>query len=1187
MAETKEDHADGDVEARTETRTMWDDFERERARDGQHNAHMLVIFMTLGWIFHGLYVLIILSQDQGTDELVPYLLFFKAAMLVDAIVCAVFTGLKRFDIMYGSVLAAGATIFSICQFMEYTVVDIIVRERNITGVSERLHEVAPVLASGTLGSHQTLFLVVILTVIRYLIRRQKHLAITLLSIFAAWVLNLIVQSVVFAENRVSYREVTTEDEVRPMVAIMMTVAVSLLLGYYRTKQEWSVFVQRRRLQIAGIRAEELLSLAMPRDIAHEQMLGTTTTRDSKNASVAFIYISDYNKLVHSATQADDLMNFMEDLNELIRRLDDLVLTHAKVYKIESVGNCYMVSSGITQEDPLHGQHLLSFCVEAMKICNNFRKEISRDTTKAKMAGQQNHCYMKSQWRFQMGIHNGSLSSGIIGQTRTFFRLFGDTVNTASRIASKASPWMIFLSETFYKELDRPPLDSPIFVGSKSASCRMSYLGHIYMKGKGEVSCYGVVLREKDFTSRTPPRVGTSGIDHSVDSLTLPPAHGRDSIDDESSATEDSESPDSVTVLAQAISSKDSSGFKKTQQIIVDSSDLLRTLLSDALKSYKFKKDTVSSGQESHYVEKVECLYLSRYFPSLYESRYGNQASAEARRKADSPKLERKPAFFGRREDVNKVNLFRSARLFPGCSIMAPKTWFKWLSMEFDDAALENLYQERLYGFLYDVSRLSNVASNAFVILAVIGYTNGLEENPGLSMVFGALTVVVTVVSHVMLKRFAWIEYHDNDFEAENIEERRQHRIEELTEELSEDADSVKTPEIASPPASEENGCDNVAYKDANVSTCRSILASLISLRDDFTAWVSFMSVLVMGIITGLDQLTLSEFLTERSDEELCLSSFVAPVVVLSMCQIFYSGVRTQATSQFLSAALFFFIHLGSGGITSCEPGLLILGYFFIVCILIVGVVDTINADVTMRKSSVLTLASGIAKRQSDRVLSLLFPHSVMRQLLNNEYVAFQYHQGEVVILWADLVGFTALSSSKTSAEMARLLHTMYAKFDELVEQENLWKMDTIGDAYVVVGGLSEEHRAMNVVEKQFRVAGRMVCLIRQFARDTSFDVAVRIGIHSGPVASGIVGTLRPRYHIFGTTVLDAEHMEQTSARNRVQVSTHTAELYNSFHFGLAPNTPPDTPAPSPSSTGDDTAVNSYWLQLPVCPEEVL
>ncbi len=146
---------------------------------------------------------------------------------------------------------------------------------------------------------------------------------------------------------------------------------------------------------------------------------------------------------------------------------------------------------------------------------------------------------------------------------------------------------------------------------------------------------------------------------------------------------------------------------------------------------------------------------------------------------------------------------------------------------------------------------------------------------------------------------------------------------------------------------------------------------------------------------------------------------------------------------------------------------------------------------------------------------------------------------EVTILFSDLVGFTKMSSQMTAADLVLLLNDLFTRFDTRAEQLGLEKIKTIGDAYMAVGGLPiprSDHAQICA-----DMALGMYDDLAEFNRTHNLELAMRIGLNSGPVVAGVIGFTKFSYDLWGNTVNTASRMESTSVVGRVQVSTSTLE----------------------------------------------
>ena len=144
----------------------------------------------------------------------------------------------------------------------------------------------------------------------------------------------------------------------------------------------------------------------------------------------------------------------------------------------------------------------------------------------------------------------------------------------------------------------------------------------------------------------------------------------------------------------------------------------------------------------------------------------------------------------------------------------------------------------------------------------------------------------------------------------------------------------------------------------------------------------------------------------------------------------------------------------------------------------------------------------------------------------------------VTVLFADLVNFTEFSAQIPPAKLVALLNKIFSKFDQLADKHGLEKIKTIGDAYMVVGGLPTPRA--DHADAIAQMALEMQQAITDFKRDNGEPFQVRIGIHTGPVVAGVIGMKRFAYDLWGDTVNVASRMESQGIAGNIQV---TAEIY--------------------------------------------
>jgi class 3 adenylate cyclase len=146
-------------------------------------------------------------------------------------------------------------------------------------------------------------------------------------------------------------------------------------------------------------------------------------------------------------------------------------------------------------------------------------------------------------------------------------------------------------------------------------------------------------------------------------------------------------------------------------------------------------------------------------------------------------------------------------------------------------------------------------------------------------------------------------------------------------------------------------------------------------------------------------------------------------------------------------------------------------------------------------------------------------------------------------MFADIVEFTRLSASLSPDELVGALNAIFSAFDGLVDGYGLEKVKTIGDAYMVVGGMSG-----STVDHTARVAGMALDLAEVVGRieaATRLGVSFRIGVHCGPIVAGVIGTRKFIYDVSGDTVNLASRMESLGVPGRVQVTQAVMERLGS------------------------------------------
>lgn len=174
----------------------------------------------------------------------------------------------------------------------------------------------------------------------------------------------------------------------------------------------------------------------------------------------------------------------------------------------------------------------------------------------------------------------------------------------------------------------------------------------------------------------------------------------------------------------------------------------------------------------------------------------------------------------------------------------------------------------------------------------------------------------------------------------------------------------------------------------------------------------------------------------------------------------------------------------------------------------------------------------IAREKSEQLLLNVLPESIAERL-KQETSTIADCFNEVSVLFADIVGFTELSSRVSAAELVQLLNEIFSMFDQLAEKHGVEKIKTIGDAYMVVSGLPTPRK-----DHAFAIADMALDMqktLADFNQKNGKSFRIRIGISAGPAVAGVIGLKKFTYDLWGDTVNTASRMESHGIAGYIQV----------------------------------------------------
>lgn len=206
--------------------------------------------------------------------------------------------------------------------------------------------------------------------------------------------------------------------------------------------------------------------------------------------------------------------------------------------------------------------------------------------------------------------------------------------------------------------------------------------------------------------------------------------------------------------------------------------------------------------------------------------------------------------------------------------------------------------------------------------------------------------------------------------------------------------------------------------------------------------------------------------------------------------------------------------------------------------MLVGGLVSYRAERSRRSIFVQQRQLAAERAKSEALLRNVLPTAIADRLKNDpSHIADGF--SEVTILFADIVGFTDLSDRLSPAELVAMLNRLFTAFDDLADKHGLEKIKTIGDAYMVVGGLPEPRP--DHAEAVVAMALGMRDVVAEVATETGYGLKVRIGASSGPVVAGVIGRKKFAYDLWGDAVNTASRMESHGLAGEIQITASTQE----------------------------------------------
>jgi class 3 adenylate cyclase len=181
----------------------------------------------------------------------------------------------------------------------------------------------------------------------------------------------------------------------------------------------------------------------------------------------------------------------------------------------------------------------------------------------------------------------------------------------------------------------------------------------------------------------------------------------------------------------------------------------------------------------------------------------------------------------------------------------------------------------------------------------------------------------------------------------------------------------------------------------------------------------------------------------------------------------------------------------------------------------------------------------IEQKKSDDLLHNILPANIIRDLKESGKTIPKRHNN-VTILFTDFEGFTELVASIPAITLVNELNDIFGRFDEIMEETEVEKIETIGDAYMAACGLDE--KVTNHAVKCIKAAQKMLAFLEERNKSHKIIWRMKVGIHSGTIVAGVVGKKKFAYDLFGDTINTASRLESGGETGKINISSSTYEL---------------------------------------------
>ncbi len=254
--------------------------------------------------------------------------------------------------------------------------------------------------------------------------------------------------------------------------------------------------------------------------------------------------------------------------------------------------------------------------------------------------------------------------------------------------------------------------------------------------------------------------------------------------------------------------------------------------------------------------------------------------------------------------------------------------------------------------------------------------------------------------------------------------------------------------------------------------------------------------------------------------------------------VIISALQVRFNVAFLFALAMLAARAWTFSYRSLWAGDAIIFFIFISIEFLFLVVGSYLSEVRDRKSFLFQKRLATERARTHELVQNVLPPTIANELSKNSGTLARHHDSATV-MFADIVGFTRFAETHPPDEVVGMLNSVFLRFDALVQSASVLKLKTVGDAYMIVGGIPEPDpdHVLHVANIALELRGAA----------NAAGIAMRIGLHTGPLIAGVLGTERLMYDVWGPTVNKASRLETSASAGVIAVSNEVRDALNDTH----------------------------------------